>query len=139
MLFDACFFFSSRRRHTICALVTGVQTCALPSRIFWTRRGSLPWINSNCSSGPIRMISSGFMRLRALTWVLIERVCLARSKMLQCVSEYPAVRNPRVSCPIVLDRSRSEEHTSEFQSLMRFLFASHFLKEQYHSQFQLSS
>src|SRR3546814_11948 len=25
-----CFFFSSRRRHTRCALVTGVQTCALP-------------------------------------------------------------------------------------------------------------
>src|SRR3546814_1507421 len=24
------FFFSSRRRHTMCALVTGVQTCALP-------------------------------------------------------------------------------------------------------------
>src|SRR3546814_19807578 len=28
------FFFSSRRRHTRCALVTGVQTCALP---IWTR------------------------------------------------------------------------------------------------------
>src|SRR3546814_544047 len=28
---DLCmFFFSSRRRHTRCALVTGVQTCALP-------------------------------------------------------------------------------------------------------------
>src|SRR3546814_9941659 len=29
---DQCvlFFFSSRRRHTRCALVTGVQTCALP-------------------------------------------------------------------------------------------------------------
>src|SRR3546814_9091974 len=26
-----CFFFSSRGRHTVCALVTGVQTCALPS------------------------------------------------------------------------------------------------------------
>src|SRR3546814_1269530 len=26
----AFFFFSSRRRHTRCALVTGVQTCALP-------------------------------------------------------------------------------------------------------------
>src|SRR3546814_10531010 len=26
---DVC-FFSSRRRHTRCALVTGVQTCALP-------------------------------------------------------------------------------------------------------------
>src|SRR3546814_20640349 len=25
-----CFFFSSRRRHTRCAVVTGVQTCALP-------------------------------------------------------------------------------------------------------------
>src|SRR3546814_3502168 len=32
-LFFLCvffFFFSSRRRHTRCALVTGVQTCALP-------------------------------------------------------------------------------------------------------------
>src|SRR3546814_3827925 len=25
-----CFVFASRRRHTRCALVTGVQTCALP-------------------------------------------------------------------------------------------------------------
>src|SRR3546814_308526 len=31
------FFFSSRRRHTRCALVTGVQTCALPiSALFFT-------------------------------------------------------------------------------------------------------
>src|SRR3546814_4638683 len=29
MLYYYC-FFSSRRRHTRCALVTGVQTCALP-------------------------------------------------------------------------------------------------------------
>src|SRR3546814_5818077 len=29
-LYHWCFFFSSRRRHTRCALVTGVQTCALP-------------------------------------------------------------------------------------------------------------
>src|SRR3546814_6786142 len=34
MLFS--FFFSSRRRHTRCALVTGVQTCALPISL---RRG----------------------------------------------------------------------------------------------------
>src|SRR3546814_6047496 len=27
-------FFSSRRRHTRCALVTGVQTCALPIWLF---------------------------------------------------------------------------------------------------------
>src|SRR3546814_7177904 len=35
---DVCFFFffSSRRRHTRCALVTGVQTCALPiSQVTW--------------------------------------------------------------------------------------------------------
>src|SRR3546814_8909770 len=30
----SCFFFSSRRRHTRCALVTGVQTCALPILTF---------------------------------------------------------------------------------------------------------
>src|SRR3546814_412942 len=31
VVFFVCFFFfSSRRRHTRCALVTGVQTCALP-------------------------------------------------------------------------------------------------------------
>src|SRR3546814_435073 len=29
-MFMFVFFFSSRRRHTRCALVTGVQTCALP-------------------------------------------------------------------------------------------------------------
>src|SRR3546814_8943225 len=30
VMFVFFFFFSSRRRHTRCALVTGVQTCALP-------------------------------------------------------------------------------------------------------------
>src|SRR3546814_13230990 len=42
----SCFlvFFSSRRRHTRCALVTGVQTCALPIS---TRVEKSPWhINS---------------------------------------------------------------------------------------------
>src|SRR3546814_6059482 len=33
-VFVVFFFFSSRRRHTRCALVTGVQTCALP---IWPR------------------------------------------------------------------------------------------------------
>src|SRR3546814_9736558 len=32
------FFFSSRRRHTRCALVTGVQTCALP---IWSLAGAV--------------------------------------------------------------------------------------------------
>src|SRR3546814_18328186 len=37
-LYLCFFFFSSRRRHTRCALVTGVQTCALPI----SRQGSDP-------------------------------------------------------------------------------------------------
>src|SRR3546814_8247394 len=32
------FFFTSRRRHTRCALVTGVQTCALPILCVTLRR-----------------------------------------------------------------------------------------------------
>src|SRR3546814_5191211 len=36
MLVVVLFFFSSRRRHTRCALVTGVQTCALPISHFPT-------------------------------------------------------------------------------------------------------
>src|SRR3546814_14208947 len=35
-----CFFFSSRRRHTRCALVTGVQTCALPISLDSCLRGN---------------------------------------------------------------------------------------------------
>src|SRR3546814_18265834 len=35
------FFFSSRRRHTRCALVTGVQTCALPI-CYTCKAGLLP-------------------------------------------------------------------------------------------------
>src|SRR3546814_13821713 len=36
--YKACFFFSSSRRRTICALVTVVQTCALPI-CWWPRSG----------------------------------------------------------------------------------------------------
>src|SRR3546814_9131987 len=40
-----CFFFSSRRRHTRCALVTGVQTCALPIySLGWLKPYENPWL-----------------------------------------------------------------------------------------------
>src|SRR3546814_3852792 len=39
------FFFSSRRRHTRCALVTGVQTCALPIC------RQIEWIIVGCMAG----------------------------------------------------------------------------------------
>src|SRR3546814_10643229 len=41
------FFFSSRRRHTRCALVTGVQTCALP---ICPTRGNLT--GAACAASP---------------------------------------------------------------------------------------
>src|SRR3546814_3402361 len=43
------FFFSSRRRHTRCALVTGVQTCALPICVRLADR---------CDCSTVLMISS---------------------------------------------------------------------------------
>src|SRR3546814_10506820 len=43
------FFFSSRRRHTRCALVTGVQTCALP---IWGRRRFAQRCRNKAFSGP---------------------------------------------------------------------------------------
>src|SRR3546814_16443748 len=42
------FFFSSRRRHTRCALVTGVKTCALP--ISASRSVSVDRRCSNCGA-----------------------------------------------------------------------------------------
>src|SRR3546814_93844 len=41
-------FFSSRRRHTRCALVTGVQTCALPIYL----RALLAWLGADVSDVP---------------------------------------------------------------------------------------
>src|SRR3546814_6647587 len=41
------FFFSSRRRHTRCALVTGVQTCALP-------------ISADHLDGDVSFVGNGF-------------------------------------------------------------------------------
>src|SRR3546814_6528355 len=59
VLIDLCpyffvfFFFSSRRRHTRCALVTGVQTCALPILLFAT-----PWFREQQSGSFIHFTST---------------------------------------------------------------------------------
>src|SRR3546814_7259356 len=45
MLF-LCFFFSSRRRHTSCALVTGVQTCALPISVLEAIADRIPCVEA---------------------------------------------------------------------------------------------
>src|SRR3546814_10964991 len=48
-----CFFFSSRRRHTRCALVTGVQTCALPIYERGTSNRAPPF-QEGCRNSPLR-------------------------------------------------------------------------------------
>src|SRR3546814_6039631 len=50
------FFFSSRRRHTRCALVTGVQTCALPISMCGGQRRS-------ASAVPAFSLRGGLLRL----------------------------------------------------------------------------
>src|SRR3546814_21069636 len=50
------FFFSSRRRHTRCALVTGVQTCALPIWLVIPGESRGP-----CDAGA-RQLDPGFRR-----------------------------------------------------------------------------
>src|SRR3546814_6253108 len=55
--FQWCFFFfSSRRRHTRCALVTGVQTCALP--IWGTSRYA---VQGNAVFGQITFAETGIV------------------------------------------------------------------------------
>src|SRR3546814_20258091 len=44
------FFFSSRRRHTRCALVTGVQTCALPIYYGWIEKWEV-WYQARLAGG----------------------------------------------------------------------------------------
>src|SRR3546814_14782705 len=65
-LYSFFFFFSSRRRHTRCALVTGVQTCALP--IYQAEDIDIAaGIGSRRFDGSVREeAAKGFERLEAL-------------------------------------------------------------------------
>src|SRR3546814_5598175 len=56
------FFFSSRRRHTSCALVTGVQTCALPIWMVIPKRGAVT------TSSPPALRTARQPRSRAAPW-----------------------------------------------------------------------
>src|SRR3546814_2828444 len=119
------FFFSSRRRHTRCALVTGVQTCALPI--------SLGSILAGGNSGP-----HGNERSSAADWAALVGEFRAASLRPQ---------DNGVAIPIIFgvdavhghnnipgatlfphNIGRSEEHTSELQSLMRISYAVFCLK-----------
>src|SRR3546814_4927457 len=63
LLLFLCFFFSSRRRHTRCALVTGVQTCALPISAI-TRGGRISLLG--IFGEPVRVDLSDFVIQKGL-------------------------------------------------------------------------
>src|SRR3546814_8769434 len=115
------FFFSSRRRHTRCALVTGVQTCALPISTVPTRgrcrrcaRCSKPCSNS---TAPPRKTASSKWHSRV------------PSAIMRRANGFP----PRMNTDHT-DTVRSEEHTSELQSLMRTSYAVFCLKKKKNTQ-----
>src|SRR3546814_6256533 len=111
MLFE-WFFLSSRRRHTRCALVTGVQTCALPI--------------SEVADGVVGRRFSfplGVLRLPALRRGGQQGFERTVRRMLRTGG-----------WPRGLTGLRSEEHTSELQSLMRMSYAVFCLKKKNHHQ-----
>src|SRR3546814_3295400 len=125
------FFFSSRRRHTRCALVTGVQTCALPISIIWQKHGP-------CFC---RIDFRSYRRRRRRIRILPGSVAavlsgLYRSLVRNLPGLFPvhAVRRPPVEPDRLSGRRRgglcsSVEHTSELQSLMRISYAVFYLKK----------
>src|SRR3546814_4946604 len=114
------FFFSSRRRHTRCALVTGVQTCALPIYCHADSTGTV----ANLKQRPLAE-----MRLRYPHRLMPRSRCRTSSRSW---SNWPTARAGPAT-------GRSEEHTSELQSLMRISYAVFCLKKKKKSQLHLYS
>src|SRR3546814_3296468 len=109
-------FFSRRRRHTRCALVTGVQTYALPI---------YPPKQARCSMRSM-VFSWSSIRARQAPW---EAACV---KPLSCGAGEGGARSAPGEGPALREERphpRSEEHTSELQSLMRISYAVFCLKK----------
>src|SRR3546814_1930362 len=111
------FFFSSRRRHTSCALVTGVQTCALP----------IPVVLA-FGRPALRLFGAASDRAAGLG----PRAVLTGQFLLAVYGGYfgGAVGILMLALwSMGLGLDRSEEHTSELQSLMRISYAVFCLKK----------
>src|SRR3546814_2372077 len=117
------FFFSSRRRHTRCALVTGVQTCALP---ICRRRRRHPILSEASAEQPRRLSDAeragrpSLYRQGAQPEETGGDLCQAAQ-----AAGPSAAHGGRDGG----DGVRSEEHTSELQSLMRISYAVFCLKK----------
>src|SRR3546814_8050177 len=116
------FFFSSRRRHTRCALVTGVQTCALP---IYPARPVVGQGRGNGCQRPRRAVFGA--RILCRLFPAATGSDPARRRLLP----QPRHRQGRQARRAGRARGegrgegqgRSEEHTSELQSLMRNSYA----------------
>src|SRR3546814_8383186 len=111
------FFVSSRRRHTRCALVTGVQTCALPIYAAIAFIGA-PLIEEGLARrlGRAREHRSDHDARRARRQSLGD---VARGAEAAVGDHRHAELRRRLDAV----EDRSEEHTSELQSLMRRSYA----------------
>src|SRR3546814_6470799 len=121
------FFVSSRIRHTRCALVTGVQTCALPI---------CPAFASIRRSSADFQIPRSAARSRRLHCIWILSFSASVGSVWSVDMEAQAGLNavaravPRALDVVTADvEVRSEEHTSELQSLMRSSYAVFCLKK----------
>src|SRR3546814_7318044 len=128
-------FFSSRRRHTRCALVTGVQTCALPIYASWTlaqyarglERGERRSLKGLCRLGDSNLhVRIVMMRLR--TGELLALATNARPA--RALAYYRQRWTIETLFGNLKTRGfKSEEHTSEIQSLMSIPYAVFCLKK----------
>src|SRR3546814_4497712 len=124
------------RRHTRCAVVTGVQTCALPICVRWLLHGHLSDVE------PV----FGSRLSRRLHHVDTSGVAANRTGQRQGLSRHPGCVQARFARAgddtsnrlfdipgrdreRLPEYCRSEEHTSELQSLMRISYAVFCLKK----------
>src|SRR3546814_7123094 len=111
------FFFSSRRRHTSCALVTGVQTCALPIS---ARLVDIPIIGETRRA---EAANRNILEIAGADELLDLGIRWRRGAVSHCIRIATFLDSEELV--------RSEEHTSELQSLMRISYAVFCLKKKY--------
>src|SRR3546814_1212648 len=113
-----CFFFSSRRRHTRCALVTGVQTCALPISEHPSVTVSRRLIGAIYR---VWTLPSSRSELLTPTKLLIGQILIVFAIVIAGI--WAATQWCAAQLGYQSQLGRSEEHTSELQSLMRISYA----------------
>src|SRR3546814_9838231 len=123
------FFFSSRRRHTRCALVTGVQTCALPitSRSRSIVAASLIPLEVWTYGAARRDLGDGSRRTTNLGRNVVDEPHPWEGAAVAHSGGAGARRALRRG---LRQLRRSEAHPSELQSLMRNTYADCSLKKE---------